>query len=129
MPMLVDMNIHYRLLKLMHGSSTAQYDFGMWMFSLPVLYGVWHPYKYCVQAVYRVFFPIFVLLETTDVQVGKSVSGVRRILHIEKMVLALLLLRHKVVARAQNVLQYLGDSLEDQQKRRGFVKKFFGRVV
>ena len=118
MPMLVDMNIHYRLLKLMHGSSTANFDFGLWMFSIPVVYGVWHPYKYCVLAVYRCFFPIFVLLETTDSHVGKSVSGIRRVLHIEKMILALLLLRHKVVDRAQNVLRVLGDS--DPRKRSDF---------
>ena len=114
------MNIHYRLLKLMHGSSMANYDFSLWMCDLPVIYGVWHPFKYCVLAVYRCFFPIFALLETTSADIGRAISGVRRVLHIEKMVLALLLLRHKIVDRARNALQGLNDTETKRQK--GFSK-------
>ena len=120
MPVLVDMNIHYRLLKMMHCTSTAMHDFGLWMCSLPLVYGVWHPYKYCVVAVYRCFFPIFAILETTCVETGRTISGLRRVLHMEKMVLGLLLLRHKIVDRARNALQFLTASEEDEKKRRGF---------
>ena len=104
MPLLVDENIHYRLLKLMHGTASATYDVRLWMCSLPVLYGVWHPYKYCVLAVYRAFFPIFALLETTSPEVGRIVNGRRKVLHIEKLVAALILLRHKISARAQSAI-------------------------
>ena len=40
LPLLVDMNIHYRLMKLIHGNSTAAFDMGMKMQMVPVLYGV-----------------------------------------------------------------------------------------
>ena len=101
---MVDENIHYRLLKLMHGASTAMYDFRLWMCSFPILYGIWHPYKYCVSAVYRMFFPIFALLEVTTAECGREIRGHQKLLHIEKMVAALLLIRHKVSARADGYL-------------------------
>jgi hypothetical protein len=40
LPLLVDMDIHYRLMKLIYGSSTAAFDMGMKMSQIPVLYGV-----------------------------------------------------------------------------------------
>ncbi len=40
LPLLVDMDIHYRLMKLIYGSSTAAFDMGMKMSQIPLLYGV-----------------------------------------------------------------------------------------
>ena len=40
-PLLVDMNIHYRLMKLMYGRSTEKFDYGQSLLMTPVLYGVW----------------------------------------------------------------------------------------
>ena len=105
MPLVVDENIHYRMLKFMHAQSSAAYDVRLWLRDLPVLYGVWHPYKYCVLAVYRTFFPIFALLETTSPLIGKEIGGTRKVLHIEKLVACLLLLRHKISSRAKAALQ------------------------
>ena len=41
-PLLVDMDIHYRILKLVYGTATAGYDFAGFLSFTPVLYGVWH---------------------------------------------------------------------------------------
>ena len=101
----MDENIHYRILKLMYGQSTSAYDVGMWLESLPLLYGVCHPYKYCLMAVYRSFFPIFALLELNSAEEGREIRGHRKVLHIEKMVAALLLIRHKVSARCDGYLR------------------------
>ena len=100
MPLIVDENIHYRILKFIHSHASKSWDVALWLRGLPVLYGVWHPYKYCLLAVYRVFFPIFALLETTSPCVDKEINGLRKVLHIEKLVAGLLLIRHKVAARA-----------------------------
>ena len=116
-PLLVDENIHYRLLKLMYGTSTSAFDFKQWMCSLPLLYGVWHPYKYCLSAVYRMFFPIFALLETTTPEVGKSLCGKRKVLHIEKMCAVLLLLRHKISDRALKSLNSEGDDISETHQK------------
>ena len=108
MPLVVDENIHYRVLKLMYGSATRSFDVALWLGSLPILYGVWHPYKYCLMAVYRMFFPIFALLEVTTAEAGREIRGHRKILHMEKMVAALLLVRHKVSDRAQSYIANTG---------------------
>ena len=107
LPVLVDMNIHYRVLKFMHGESTGKYDFRQWLCSLPVLYGVWHPYKYCVLQVYRVFYPIFALLEHGNVADGDHFHCVRKVLHIEKVVCSLLLVRHSLVPAIEAELRQL----------------------
>ena len=101
LPVLVDMNIHYRLMKLLYSVNTMHLDMRMWLSAFPLLYGVWHPYKYCVQMVFRKFFPIFILLESTDHTVGKELSCQRKVLHVEKLVAALLLMRHRIRDRIQ----------------------------
>ena len=102
MPLVVDENIHYRLMKLIH--CDHDFDVRLWLRDFPLLYGVWHPYKFAVLSVYRKFFPIFALLETTTVEVGKEIQGHRKVLHVEKIVAALLLLRHRISARAKSLL-------------------------
>lgn len=41
-PLLVDMDIHYRILKLIYGNASMEFDFGKSMSSFPVLFGVYH---------------------------------------------------------------------------------------
>jgi hypothetical protein len=40
LPLLVDMDIHYRLMKLIYGTSTAEFDVGKKMALVPCMYGV-----------------------------------------------------------------------------------------
>ena len=101
LPLLVDMNIHYRIMKMMYSVNCVHLDTRQWLSAFPVLYGVWHPYKYCLNVVYRKFFPIFILLETTGHAVGKEVNCQRKVLHIEKLVACLLLTRHRIADRLQ----------------------------
>ena len=44
LPMVVDETIHYRLYKMMHSKSCAQYNLALFFSRYPVLYGMWHPY-------------------------------------------------------------------------------------
>ena len=39
------------------------------------------------------------------VEVGKEINGMRKVLHVEKIVAALLLIRHSISARAKACLQ------------------------
>ena len=48
LPILGDENIHYRLCNMMCSKSYAQYNLALCLNRCPVLYGVWHPYKYAV---------------------------------------------------------------------------------
>lgn len=40
MPLLVDMDIHYRIMKIMYGQSTSTWNFGAFLSQTPLLYGV-----------------------------------------------------------------------------------------
>ena len=117
--MLVDMNIHYRVLKFMHGESTVGYDFRQWLCSLPLLYGVWHPYKYAVLQVYKAFFPIFVHLEFGDLTLGQEVRCFRKVLHVEKLICGLLLVQHLVVPVVEYELRALNDGASSSSSAPG----------
>ena len=41
LPLLVDMDIHYRVMKLVYGASTSTFDMGKRLSFMPVMYGVW----------------------------------------------------------------------------------------
>jgi hypothetical protein len=54
-PMLVDVNIHYRVMKMAWGTPFLRWDIARYLQTTPPLYGLWHSYKYCVVQVARHF--------------------------------------------------------------------------
>ena len=54
-PLLVDVNIHYRLLKLACAASTVAWDIPAYLRCVPPLFAIWHAYKCCVEMVTRLF--------------------------------------------------------------------------
>ena len=63
MPLLVDENIAYRVWKMAYCRLTTQWDVHAFTKDLPLLYGVWHPYKHVLELVYRRFLPLFAYLQ------------------------------------------------------------------
>ena len=59
LPVLVDMNIHYRAMKMVYSVTYAKYDIKKWLVKTPIVYGIWHPYKYACTLMYRRFLPFF----------------------------------------------------------------------
>lgn len=106
MPVLVDEKIHYTLLRMMHSRLFEGHDMLLWLHKVPLIYGVWHPYKQAVHLVYRQFFPIFGLLETTGVvQPGQLATCHRKLLYMEKMVLSVLLCSKTLLPEVHQRLQ------------------------
>ena len=62
-PLLVDINIHYRLLRLMFNRAYVEWDVLGDMMQSPPVFGVWHAYKQCCKVVRREFFSCFAYLE------------------------------------------------------------------
>jgi hypothetical protein len=54
-PVLVDENVHYRLLKVAWSAPFVQWDVPRLLQCIPPLFGLWHAYKYCVIQVARQF--------------------------------------------------------------------------
>ena len=90
MPVCVDENLHYRLLKLCYGENSQRYDVRSLLNRCPPLYGVWHAYKYVVTVVHRTYYAHCVYLLNGTVDVGRTFPAERRIRSIE-MLLAVLL--------------------------------------
>ena len=57
----------------------------------------WHPYKQAVTLVFRAFFPIFAVLDSTGMpSLGTPLRTTRKLLYMEKLMAALLLCAHSV---------------------------------
>jgi hypothetical protein len=95
-PILMDENLHYRLLRLRWSEHTNQYDVHTFMNRVPILFGVWHAYKYAAVQTFRAFHPIIAILMRGDVAVGESFPVAPKLRTIELMFAAILLLPQEV---------------------------------
>ena len=58
----------------------------------PLVYGVWHCYKYCAQLIFRAFLPFIKFLEQgNSLQVGSILPRKVKVIHMEKTLLGLML--------------------------------------
>ena len=62
-PLLVDMKVHFALLKLCYGAIYVPWKVPQLLLGFPLVYGVWHSYKYYVELIYRAFLPFLKFLE------------------------------------------------------------------
>jgi hypothetical protein len=98
MPLLVDENIHYRVLRMLYSAPFAAFDMHRYLADVPLVYGIWHAYKHTLTVVYRVYLPVLVHLEVVDAGSSQAVvRSHRRVLYIEKLFAALLLARGHVL--------------------------------
>ena len=108
LPLLVDEKIHYALGRLMYSQSHAGRDAIQWLSQVPLLYGVWHPYKHTLHVLHRVFFPVFAVLESTGTpHLGQVFSCQRKVVYLEKLFAAILLAAHKVRRPLQERIRVL----------------------
>jgi hypothetical protein len=89
-PVLVDENIHYRTLKLLYGQKMAQWRVPEALRHVPLLYGVWHAYKFCVTHVARRFYPLVVYFRKGTLKPGEKVSMYPEFATVEHLFAALL---------------------------------------
>ena len=55
LPLLVDKNIHYRILKLLSGAKNQRWNMRACLRYVPVVYSVWHAYKFVVTETFWCF--------------------------------------------------------------------------
>ena len=63
LPLLLDLDTHYRVHRFMLGVGYSGYDVTAWLKDILVLFGIWHAYKHTLQVVYRAFLLVPALLE------------------------------------------------------------------
>ena len=105
LPLLVDEKVHYAVMRMMHSPLLGDLHVTAWLQHIPLLYGVWHPYKQCVTVVYRTFLPVFSLLECTGRPSATGLKPKRKLLYLEKMVASLLLCARDITPLAAQAMQ------------------------
>ena len=86
LPLLVDENIHYRVARLLYGRHYCHWDVRQLLSQVPILYGVWHPYKHTPWVVHRTFFPVIAQLESLgETQSGARVVAHRKVAYLERL--------------------------------------------
>ena len=62
-PVVVDVNIFYRILKLLYSETFARLNLRGAMYTVPFCFGVWHSYVHCVRRTHHVFHTVWSILE------------------------------------------------------------------
>ena len=78
-----------------------------WLQSLPLAYGVWHPYKHCVTLLYTQFFSTLLQIERPALKVGDRVPCKYKMQHMERTIATLLICRKQLTSRASTRLECL----------------------
>ena len=73
--LLVDMKIHYQICKLCYSPSYVPFDLGS-LNRLPIVYGIWHAYKYCVAVTWCKFLPLCTFLNAGSLEPGSVVVNI-----------------------------------------------------
>ena len=99
MPILADVDIFYRVLKLMLGETWAAYPVRQYLEGLPLLFGVWHGYKHAVKNCYQHFLPFWAALQYDTFLVDPTKAKSPRhpkLFEMEVVVTGLFLVSHDV---------------------------------
>ena len=91
LPLLVDENIHYRILKLLYGAKNQRWNMRAYLRYVPVIHGVWHAYKFVVTQTFRVFWPILTYLRKGLLRLGSTILSYPKLIVIEKPIAAVML--------------------------------------
>ena len=92
MPLLCDVNLYYRLMKLVYGRGYAQWDVAHGLRFTPPVFGCWHLYKHCATLVWRAFLPYVVFLNHGTQRDGEQQPCAPRLRSMEFLYAALMLL-------------------------------------
>ena len=91
MALLVDCNIHYRVLKFLYSRATTDCNFPHWFKSISLIYSVWQPYQHVFNIMWRKFFPLFSYIIAPVFWAGAHTCNHPKLIVIEKTIAALLL--------------------------------------
>ena len=97
LPLLVNENIHYRILKFLYGAKNQRWNMRAYLHYVPVFYSVWHAYKYVVTHTFRVFWPILTYLRKGLLRPGSTMLLYPKVIVMEKTVAALMLATPRIL--------------------------------
>ena len=101
MALLIDCNIHYRVLKFLYPRATIDWNFPDWSRGISLIYGVWHPYKHVCNIIWCKFFLLFSYITAPVFGAGARTYNHPKLIVIEKTIAALLLAAPHIRAQLQ----------------------------
>ena len=97
--LLVDGNIHYRILKLLYGAKTQRWNMHANLRYVPVVSCVWHAYRFVVTHTFQVFWPILTFLQKGLLRPGTTILSYPKLIVMENTIVALLLGSPRILPR------------------------------
>ena len=97
LPLSVDGNMHYRILKLLYGAKNEPWNMCPYLRHVPVVYGVWHAYKFVITHTFRVFWPVLTYLQKVVLGPGSTIHSYPKLIAMEKAIAALMLARPRIL--------------------------------
>ena len=97
LPLLADENIHYQILKFLYSANNQRWNMHAYLRYVPVVYGVWHSYKFVVSHTFRVFWPILTYLRKGLLRPGSTILSYPKQRVMEKPIAALMLATPRIL--------------------------------
>ena len=107
LPLLVDTNLHYRILKLAYGRASVIFKVPSFFNSIPPLYGIWHAYKYAVIVTRRAFHSQLIFLRHGTVATGEKFPVSPSLRTTEMLIGAILTIPINIKEKLKAVVQAL----------------------
>ena len=95
--LLVDQNIHYRIIKFFYGAKNQRWNMRAYLRYVPVVYGVWHAYTFVATHTFRVFWPILTYLQKGLLRPGSTMLSYPKEMVTEKTIAALMLATPRIL--------------------------------
>ena len=108
-PLLCDVNIYGRLMKLQYFVSYAAFNCRKLLQPFPLLFGVWHGYKHCIEQTYSRFLPLLAAVEAPNFltnPTGTSLLRSPKLAMMETVLAAIYLCAHNVLPPLKNLLTH-----------------------
>ena len=93
----VEESIHYRILKFLYGVKNQRQKMCSYLRYIPVVYGVWHAYKFVVTHTFLVFWPILTHLGKGLLPPGSTILSYPKLVVMEKTIAALMLATPRIL--------------------------------
>ena len=94
---MVDENIHYMILKFLYRAKNQRWNMRAYVRYVPIVYGVWHAYKFVVTHSFRVFRPILTYLRKGLLRPGSTILSYPKLIVMEKAIGALMLATPRIL--------------------------------
>ena len=97
LPLLVDANIHYWILKFLYGAKSQRWNMRAYLRYVAVVYDVSHAYKFVVTHTFRVFWPILTYQQKVLLRPGSTILSYPQRIVMEKTIAAQMPARPRIL--------------------------------